>query len=495
MEQSKLKEARDYEAKYGAEIMPQERPVFHITPTVGWLNDPNGFGMYKGEYHLFYQYHPYDINWGPMHWGHVKSSDLVKWERLPAAMAPDEEYDAQGVFSGSAVQLPDGRHLLMYTGVQGADNTPDCRQTQCIAIGDGINYEKYEQNPVITAAQLPDGCSRSDFRDPKIWFDQQEQRYYMAAGNRTPDGSGAVLLFTSIDGTAWEYVTMLDRSSNQYGRMWECPDFFELDGRALILVSPQEMRAQGLEFHNGNDVICLLGSYDRGAHAFTREKVLAVDYGLDFYAPQTMELPDGRRVMIAWMQAWESSHFHPQGAKWAGMMTLPRELSIVDGQLIQNPVKELSSYHVDPVAYSDVRLHKNERMQLPGVSGRVLDMTITVSKAQEGMYGHFTIYLAENEEYRTCICYKPLKNTLSIDRTDSGFRYHIVSRRKAAVRDQGGSIKIRIILDRFSVEIFVNDGEQVLSSCLYTPQEADGISFEADADVCMNVEKYGIAVE
>lgn len=492
MEQSKLAAARDYEVKQGAEISPKERPLFHVTPTAGWLNDPNGFSMYKGEYHLFYQYHPYDINWGPMHWGHVKSTDLIQWERLPAAMAPDQEYDAQGVFSGSAVQLPDGRQLLMYTGVQGKDQTPDCRQTQCIAIGDGINYVKYENNPVITAGHLPDGCSSMDFRDPKIWLDRQEQRYYMVAGNRTSDGSGAVMLFASADGFEWEYVSMLDRSSGRYGRMWECPDFFELDGRAVILVSPQEMRAEGLKFHNGNDVVCLLGSYDRKTHAFVREDVQAVDYGLDFYAPQTMELPDGRRVMIGWMQSWESSRFHPDGAKWAGMLTLPRELSLVDGQLIQNPVRELSAYHTEPIVHTDVRLHAEKRLQLPGVSGRILDMTVTIRPEQGSRYGSFFINLAENEEYRTFLCYKPLENTICIDRTDSGFRYHVVSRRKAAVRDQGGSVKLRIVLDRFSVEVFVNDGEQVMSSCLYTPQEADGISFEADADVWMDVEKYKI---
>ena len=98
MKSSKLTEARSYETKYKEQISPRERPLFHVTPAVGWLNDPNGFSVYKGEYHLFYQYHPYDINWGPMHWGHVKSTDLIRWERLPASLAPDQEYDGQGCF-------------------------------------------------------------------------------------------------------------------------------------------------------------------------------------------------------------------------------------------------------------------------------------------------------------------------------------------------------------------------------------------------------------
>ena len=113
-----LQKARDFEAQYGPHIPAGERPAFHVTPTIGWMNDPNGFSLYKGEYHLFYQYHPYSNEWGPMHWGHVKTKDFIRWERLPAALAPDREYDAAGCFSGGAVELPDGRQLLMYTGVQ-----------------------------------------------------------------------------------------------------------------------------------------------------------------------------------------------------------------------------------------------------------------------------------------------------------------------------------------------------------------------------------------
>ncbi len=494
MKSSKLTEARSYETKYKEQISPRERPLFHVTPAVGWLNDPNGFSVYKGEYHLFYQYHPYDINWGPMHWGHVKSTDLIRWERLPASLAPDQEYDGQGCFSGSAAQTPDGRHLIMYTGVQGKDNSPECRQTQCMAYGDGVDYVKYENNPVISADMLPKGCSASDFRDPKLWWDKEEGCYYAVAGNRTEDGSGAVLLFTSRDGFQWSYVSMLDRSENRHGRMWECPDMFELGGKGVMLVSPQEMRAEGLTFHNGNDVICLIGSYDKAAHSFTREATVAVDYGLDFYAPQTVEAPDGRRIMIAWMQSWESSHFHPHGTKWAGMLTLPREVSLADGHLIQTPVRELLSCRVSPVVHKGIRLEG--RTELPGVKGRVLDMTaeFRVPDGEEPPRSA-AIHIAENESYRTTITFDPSENTVCLDRTDSGYRYNIVSSRKAPVRDQGGRLKLRIVLDRFSVEVFINDGEQVMSACLYTPQEADGITFESDGAVLLDVEKYELALE
>ena len=140
-----LRDARRYEEARERQIKDEPRPAFHLSTRVGWLNDPNGFSYYNGEYHLFYQYHPYNSHWGPMHWGHAVSSDLLHWRYLPAALAPDTDYDRDGCFSGSAVSLDDGRQMLMYTGVV-KETQPDGSarevQRQCIAIGDGIEYEK-----------------------------------------------------------------------------------------------------------------------------------------------------------------------------------------------------------------------------------------------------------------------------------------------------------------------------------------------------------------
>ena len=190
-----LQKARDFEAQYGPHIPDSERPAFHATPTIGWMNDPNGFSFYKGECHLFYQYHPYSIEWGPMHWGHLKTKDFIHWERLPCALAPDEEYDASGCFSGGAVELPDGRQLLMYTGVRRVHSEEGFVreiQTQCVALGDGVDYEKHDGNPVLDGEDLPAGGSVVDFRDPKVW--QEGDAFYAAIANRTGDGSGAILL-------------------------------------------------------------------------------------------------------------------------------------------------------------------------------------------------------------------------------------------------------------------------------------------------------------
>lgn len=492
---SKLEQARNFERVYGDRVPMESRPLFHVTAKVGWMNDPNGFSLYRGEYHLFYQYYPYNTKWGPMHWGHVKSKDLISWEWLPAAIAPDMDYDNAGCFSGSATELPDGRQFLIYTGVkqwQREDGYIETSQAQCLAFGDGTDYKKYEENPVLDGSVLPEGWSRADFRDPKVWVDEKEDALYAVAACRTDDGSGAILLFRSKDALHWERVGVLDRCRNEYGRMWECPDFFEMEDGAVIIVSPMEMLSRGREFHNGNSNMYMVGSYDRKKYVFRRHAAYALDYGLDFYAPQTLLAPDGRRIMIAWMQSWESSHDHPDDTDWFGMMTLPRELELKKGRLLQRPVKELEKYRVNPVFYSGVDVQ--ERLQLPSVEGRCVDMTLDIRPSGGNLYKRFTVKVAKDTRFYTSISYDPGESILTFDRGRSGLRKDILSKREAVVRFRKGKITLRIILDRFSVEVFVNDGEQALSSTIYTDQSASSISFETEGIAIMDVEKYDIVL-
>ena len=491
----KLKKARDFEAHYGPFIQDRNRPAYHLTPTIGWMNDPNGFSLYKGEYHLFYQYHPYDTKWGPMHWGHVKTKDFIHWERLPAAMAPDMDYDRNGCFSGSAIELDDGRQLLVYTGVKAVrEENGELRehQTQCVAVGDGLNYEKYEENPVITADDLPAGGSPFDFRDPKIW--REGDTFYLVVGNRPADGSGSILMYESADGLRWKYKGVLAACHNQFGRMWECPDFFELNGKYVLLTSPQEMTAIGLEFHAGNGNLCLIGEFDREKCHLVRENVQAIDYGLDFYAPQTLLTPDGRRVMIGWMQDWETSNCQSSSMRCFGQMTVPRELSLKDGRLYQNPVRELKACRSYQILYRNVLLTGMTTLQ--NVRGRVVDMTVNIRPASlNAMYSWFKINVAGDGEHMTTIRYKPECNTIRIDRTRCGFPHDIVNVRDFVVQPRGGEIKLRILLDKYSMELFVNDGEQAATTVIYTDVSADAISFESMGSVIMDVEKYDLIID
>lgn len=491
-----LRDARRYEEARERQIKDEPRPAFHLSTRVGWLNDPNGFSYYNGEYHLFYQYHPYNSHWGPMHWGHAVSSDLLHWRYLPAALAPDTDYDRDGCFSGSAVSLDDGRQMLMYTGVV-KETQPDGSarevQRQCIAIGDGIDYEKYAGNPVLDENDLPEGGSRFDFRDPRIWR-APDGTFRCVAGNCTPDKDGRILLFSSEDGLKWKFEKTLISNNGRIGRMWECPDFFELDGKQVLLISPQDMLPQGFEYHNGNGTVCIIGSYDKETDTFTEEKNQAIDYGIDFYAPQTVVTPDGRRIMIGWMQNWDTCNLHSPERPWFGQMSLPREISVKDGRLIQKPIRELEKMRANKVEYENADV--SGVIRLDGMKGRRIDMELTLRPAEgEEMYRKFAVRFAQNDTCHTAVSFRPHESILKVDRKFSGSRRAIIHQRRSLVNSDNGKIKMRIILDNFSVEIFVNDGEQVLSATLYTDLSADGISFYADGKAVIDVVKYDLAFE
>lgn len=482
-----LDAARSYERAQATKIAARERPGFHMTPMAGWANDPNGFCCYNGEYHLFYQYNPYSTVWGPMHWGHAVSRDLLRWTYLPAALAPDTAADAGGCFSGSAIPLPDGRLLLLYTGVQRATTSSREHQAQCVAVGDGLDFEKCENNPVIDVSMLPGGYSAVDFRDPKIW--QEDGVYYCVAVGRHPTEEGSVLLFRSPNALDWEYVTALEQSHGEYGTMWECPDFFGLDGSHVLLVSPMEMQASpDGEFHAGHGTLALLGEYSGETHRFTRSGAQPIDYGLDFYAPQTMLAPDGRRIMIAWMESWDTCDGAPRRHPWFGSMTLPRELSVREGRLYQQPIRELETLWQGGVCLQGVTVDGEARFE--GVRGRMLDMTLTIDAAASPRCRRFALHLAQNERLFTEIRCDLARGELVFDRSRGGSVRDIPHTRHIKAFPKDGRLKLRIVMDKGSIELFVNDGERALTACIRTPLEADGITFYSDGPVRLDIEHH-----
>ena len=491
-----LRDARRYEEEHERAIDPAQRPAFHLSARVGWMNDPNGFSWHDGQYHMFYQYHPYDSHWGPMHWGHAVSDDLLHWRYLPAAMAPDMPYDREGCFSGSAVTLQDGRQLLMYTGVSeelDAHGQPINVQTQNLAFGDGVNYTKYEKNPVITAADLPEGGSRRDFRDPKLWI-EPDGSYRAIVANDQQGVGGRMLVYQSRDLEHWTLHEVLAENGGRMGRMWECPDLFELDGHTVLLASAQDMLPRGFEYHNGDGTFCLIGHRD-GDGRFVEEADQAVDYGIDFYAPQTVLTPDGRRVMIGWMQNWDTaSSPRLQPAPWFGQMSLPRELSIRDGRLCQRPLRELEQLRGACVAYDGVNVEDGE-ISLAGIEGRCVEMELEIEPAEGELFNRFAVRFAKGGQYHTGVSFRPRESVLKVDRKFSGSRRAIIHQRRAKVRHDRGRLKLRLILDRFSVEVFVGEGEQVMTATIATPLDATGIAFFADGKARFSVRAWRLREE
>ncbi|XP_034830994.2 uncharacterized protein [Maniola hyperantus] len=437
-EQAKA-ELEEYIQNKRKDINPRFRPLYHVAPPVGWMNDPNGFSFHKGVFHLFYQFYPYDSVWGPMHWGHASSPDLVNWDERPTALLPEREQ----CWSGSAISQGD-RLTLMYTAHADTEVEPFFNETQYLAFGDedSVNFQKYKGNPVIAAA--PDG--QPDFRDPKVW--KHGDDYYSVIGSKTWSDRGRVLLYKSKDIKNWEFVTVLGESDGGQGYMWECPDFFELDGRFVLLISPQGMQEQGDRYKNTNQNGYIIGSFSYDTNQFVPEVGFQeIDFGHDFYAAQTTEA-NGKRYLSAWFAMWGGPH-HEDVDGWSGMLTIPRELRVVGDRVTMNPVEEIVSLRDGMVV--DGAVASNQVLDF----GRAVELIIESDLSQkvdillDGREGGLSAWLRWDPEARKVV----------VDRGSGDVRQVEWS--------PIGSKSWRVFLDTSSVELFCGEGEVVLSSRVY----------------------------
>jgi beta-fructofuranosidase len=465
---------REIEEKKDLIDKSQYRLNYHFMAPTGWINDPNGLVQYKGEYHLFYQFYPFASSWGPMHWGHAKSYDLVHWEHLSVALAPSESYDSgdvkgYGCFSGSAVV--EGEELvLIYTGhVDG--NFP--QQVQCIATSkDGISFEKYEQNPIINNFPI-DGSH--DFRDPKVW--QHEGKWYMVVGTKK-DGKGKAILYVSDNLKDWNYKGVAAESDGTQGDMWECPDLFPINNRHVLIVSPMFGTQNEKPFY-------VIGDMDYDQAIFTQETCRTLDYGFDFYAPQTLIDEKGRRIMIGWMEKWLTK-MPSQEFGWAGAMTIPKELVLdADGILKQKPVPELANLRSDyrKLEAFEVSEKITINEQQENVSEIILDVNLEETSASE-----FVIQLrcSEDGNERTEILLDLVNEEIVMDRENSGCGEKGSSKAPLVVK-QDGTINLRIFMDTTSIELFINDGVQVITNRIYPDSNSNQFNlFTTGGKVCVN---------
>jgi len=303
------------------------RPQYHLLPAANWMNDPNGPVYWRGEYHMFYQYNPGAPVWGDMHWGHAASPDMVHWRHLPIALAPTPGGpDASGCFTGSAVD-DGGRVAVLYTGVVSApereatlrDGVHSLRESQCLAYGaeDGLITWSKVPSPVI--ATPPAGLDLVGFRDPAVWRDGKI--WYMVVGSGIRGKGGIVLLYRSHDLHRWEYLHPLAEGSlsqaaspAEGGKMWECPDFFPLGDKHVLIHS------------TGGKTYWQSGVFDTSALVFHRERSGVLDHG-SLYAAKTQLDQSQNRILWGWITETRSEADY-RAAGWAGMMSLPRMLHL-----------------------------------------------------------------------------------------------------------------------------------------------------------------------
>ena len=457
------------------------RPQFHFAPPQAWMNDPNGLVFYAGEYHLFYQHNPDDVVWGPMHWGHAVSKDLVNWQHMPIALYPDEN---GAIFSGSAVidwhnTAGFGKEAMIAIFTHDQNG----RQSQSLAYSTdrGRSWTKYPGNPVLE----PPGNMRN-FRDPKVfWFgDSQAGHWVMAV-----TGGSAILFFSSPDLKHWESSGGFGFGYGASGGVWETPDLFELpvdDGpetRWVLSVGVGDGAPVG-----GTGTQYFVGQFD--GRTFTSENpkdtVLWADYGADFYAAQVWnEAPDERHVWIGWFNNWRYAATIPTST-WRGALSLPRQLSLVatpEGlRLRQGPIPGLEMLRGERLEWQDATIAPGENL-LTGVGGETFEMIAEFEIPPNQLVSRFGLRLHAGSGKPTTMGYTTKSHTLFVDRSacnQAEFSQAFSGVQAALLEPQSGIIRLHIFVDRASVEVFGNDGLAVISDQIFPCDEVSELELFAD---------------
>lgn len=437
------------------------------------MNDPNGLVYWNGEYHLFYQYHPASNIWGPMHWGHAVSRDLVHWQHLPIALYPDD----QGmIFSGSAVvdwknTASFGREALVSVFTYHKDHV----ETQNLAYStdQGRTWTKYANNPVIPNPGL------HDFRDPKVLWHENHWVMVLAAGR-------VILFYISTDLKHWEPSGNFGNKYTCTDIVWETPDLFPLtvdgdsDMRWVLTVGV----GNGVGSRSGTQYF--IGDFD--GKQFTAENLegstLWVDYGEDYYAAQSWsDEPDHRRLMLGWMNNWQYAMYVPTSS-WRGSFSLVRELALTRTErgirLLQKPIAELQTLRGEHLHWHQEVIHPDMNL-LADIRGDSLELVAEFEINKESDRFGFRVRMGEGEH--TTIGFKPLQKKLFVDRSHSGqsnFCKEFASTQVADFDPTSSIVRMHIFVDRASVELFCGDGEVAFSVNIFPSEQSQGVELFAE---------------
>ncbi len=442
------------------------RQQFHIQPPYGLLNDPNGFAFYQGKYHLFYQWFPFGPVHGMKHWYHVESNDLVHWEDKGLAMAPEYNHESHGIFSGTGI-VKDELLYLFYTANKRDENW-NRESCQSFAVMNKDEKIIKQEKPIIP--KQPDGYT-ANFRDPKVW--QHKDKFYMIVGAERENHTGCLLLYQSDDLLDWSCQGELKTDYEQFGYMWECPDIFQVDGKDVLMLSPQGLEPVGDTYQNVHNSGCFIGHFDDEKHHFKSDTFQELDAGFDFYAPQTTQAPDGRQILIGWMGLPDTS-YPADKDMWANCLTIPRELRIKNNKIYQSPVKEMVEKR-GSVAEWHGKLNGKERT-LDDFSDTVYELNCDMT-VEDGIAG---LKLRTGKEEETLIYLDTKRNKIVLDRTNSGIPIAVDYGTVRQVTCTDNNISLRVFVDTSSVEIFVNEGEFVFTTRIFPKEESKGVKLFAE---------------
>ena len=455
------KELRELAAK------DKDRLNYHIMPTSGWVNDPNGLCQFKGVYHIYYQYSPFDVNGKLKLWGHITTEDFIKYQEHEPVLYPDFRYDQNGVYSGSAV-VRNGKINYFYTGnVKHLDGDYDYimtgREQNLIACSseDGFNFS--EKELIMTNTDFPSNLSLH-VRDPKVYHKNGID--YMAIGARDDNGTGCILVLKGKDLKDWECHTVI-YSDEKFGYMWECPDLFDLNGETVLVTCPQGVPEEGYIYKNVHQNGYFLVNGDLESKDVNLSEFRLLDYGFDFYAPQSFEDESGRRILVGWMGIPDADYTNRTTENgWQHALTMPRELILKDGIIYQRPVEEIKA------------LRGNMR-------------TFAADEFKDLEVENLSFELCA--EFEKCNGFKlNLRNDISLSFDKSKGLIELNMGESGCGRDARYAYcdeirNIDVYSDTSAFEIFINDGEIVFTTRAYTDgtqkigfEKIDGLS-----KVCM----------
>jgi beta-fructofuranosidase len=446
------------------------RPQFHLLPAANWMNDPNGPIYWKGHYHMFFQYNPNAAVWGDMHWAHAVSPDMVHWKHLPVALAPTPGGpDADGCFSGTAL-VRDGVVTFIYTGVTKApyeqatirDGNNNFKETQCYATSNDAELRTWTKRPTPVIAAPPKEFEVTGFRDPAPW--KGSDAWYMAVGSGIKGKGGAVLLYKSPDLQNWEYLHLLCGGENKgtgnatnpvdSGDMWECPDFFELGGKHVLIYSTQ------------GKVLWQTGDLDPKTMVFHAGQSGLLDYG-SFYAPKTQLDKHGNRILWGWIQETRPvAEYSASG--WAGMMSLPRVLTLgSDGRLRMSVAAEVEklSRHEQKLRLMPVKTGGKETISDGRLKDACGELLCVVKPSEEP----FTLDLLSPVDAKSAQPADALPSFLSIRYSKANAKELVVDQQRLPIHlAEAEALELRFFVDGSVIELFVN-GQVSCTKRFYYP--------------------------
>ena len=462
----------------------QYRPQIHFSPAAHWINDPNGMVYSNGIYHLFYQYHPYSSVWGPMHWGHASSSDMVHWKELPIAIYPDS---IGTIFSGSAVMDINNTSgfgkkgtaplVAIFTqhNMEGEKAGKNDFQNQSIAysVDGGNTWIKYAANPVLTNPGI------KDFRDPKVMWYASQKKWIMTLATKD-----YITFYSSPNLKNWTKESEFGKTVGAHAGVWECPDLISINDngkqRWVLIVNLNPGGPNG-----GSGTQYFIGNFDGKNFTSSQTDIRWMDYGPDNYAGVTWSNTGKRNLLIGWMSNWNYAGLVPT-EKWKNALTIPRELHLKHiGEkifLTSKPVAELSVIQSLPKIAKNITLKKS--IDISTLLGKIkFPCSVNVTTAAAN---NFLIILSNNLGEELVIGFDKTANQYFIDRTKSGntaFAKDFAAKHVAPRLTDNAAIKITMIIDVSSIELFADDGLTVMTEIFFPNQPYNQIRLQSNDGV------------